>query len=207
MPAATAARGSANGPGAGGREPGGLREQRHGEHRGHDDEVLEQEHGDGDPAVGRGRLAAVGQDLEHDRRARHRHEHPREHRLRQRAEIPPRGRGHQERGAGDLRQADPGHGREHHEQPRQGELEAHGEQEHDDADLGEHLDDVQVGHEREAVGPHEHAGHEQADDARHAEPAEGEHDRRRDREHDDEVGEHHGRDRGAHVGGVNDAPR
>ena len=123
-------------------------EQWHGEHRGDDDEILQEEHGDGESTVRGGGLAAVGEELEHNRRARHRHQYAGEYRLRQRAEIPPRGHRYQRRGADDLRQAHPGHRRQHDDQPRERELKSHREQQHDDADLGERLDDVQVGDER-----------------------------------------------------------
>jgi hypothetical protein len=54
--------------------PAGLAEDGHEQHHRDDREVLEEQHGDRDPPVVCGHLAAIGEDLQHDRRGRQRHQ-------------------------------------------------------------------------------------------------------------------------------------
>ena len=141
----------------------------------------------------RGGLTAVGQQLENDRGTRHGDQQTGEDRLRKRAEIPPTRDHDDHRRADDLWQTDSRHQRQHDEQSRHRKLEPDGEQQHDDTDLGQQFHALDVGNERQPIGPHEDAGDKQPDDAGHAGLTEDEDDRSSDGKHDKEVGEKHGR--------------
>ena len=85
---------------------------------------------------------------------------------RQADEDAERGAGHQE-----LRRPEPEDGAPHQPDALRAQLEADEEQKHQDAELGDFLDDVDIRHEAEPGGPDQRAGDEIAKDRAEAEPA------------------------------------
>jgi len=77
----------------------------------------------------------------------------------------------------------------HAAQLLQRELDADGEQQQDDAHLGERFHGVRVAHEPKAVGAHEQTGDDEPGKGGQAQAVEDQHDHHRDRENDRQVGE------------------
>ena len=71
--------------------------------------------------------------------------------------------------------------------PGQGELDPDGEQQQDDADLGEGLDGVHVPHQPQRVGAEQQPRDNEAGEGREAEPVEHQDHQHRNREDDGEI--------------------
>ena len=166
-------------------------QRRHEQDHRHDAQVLEQQHADDELAVRGVDLAPLGQALEHDRRARQRDEKADEERL-WRAGAP-RGCNGRRRGRGqpDL---DPAANRQDLPQPAkfaEGELEPDGEEEQDDADLGEVANLLCVADPAEPRRPQRRASDDEAGDGGQVDAAEDQHDGHRRGEDDDQVAQEH----------------
>ena len=163
------------------------REKGHEQHDRHDTEVLEDQDSRRQAPVWRVDLAAVGQQLQDDRGAREGDEEPQEH-----GHLPARDQHQaQQRGRG---RGEPHLENPHaHDLPRhlaeagQGELDPDGEQQQDDADLGEGLDGVHVPHQPQRVGAEQQPRDNEAGEGREAEPVEHQDHQHRNREDDGEI--------------------
>ena len=152
----------------------GLPQHRHRQHHGHGDDVLEQQRAHREPAVKSRQLVAVAEDLEHDGGAAEGGEQAEE-------EAEARGipevdahRGHHEDGEADLQEAARDDQRLYRQEPLEGEFQADGEEQQHDADLRQDLQLVSVADDAEAVGPHDDAHRQKADDRRQPQLVEGE---------------------------------
>ena len=174
------------------------REQRHQRDQRDRREVLEQQHGEGEPAVPRGELAFL---LEHLQRERGRGERQRqadEQGLRQAEPERHAERGEHQRGGDKLRRPEPEDRRAHGPKPDRAQLEPDHEQQHHHAELAElqhRADIVQRVKRAEHMRPDDDAGGEIAEHgARTQGAAERRSDRRRGKKHShlNELRRHHG---------------
>ena len=136
-------------------------------------------------------LAALGQTLEHDGRARECDQEPEEQRLRRPGAPCGRDPGRRCDGQPDLK---PAADAQHPAQPAQlteRELEADGEQEEDYADFGKAADLLDVLDPAESRRPQRRPGDDEAGDGGQLDAAEDQHDGQRRREDDDQVAERH----------------
>ena len=137
---------------------------RHREQKRHDAQVLEQQDPDRELAVRRVDLAALRQERDHERRARHRDERA-EHRRGARLRTE-RGRDRSDRAERDrdLETARDHRGPPHPPQPVERQLEADLEQQEYDAELGERLDARGIVDPAQSTGPEERPHHEESRD-------------------------------------------
>ncbi len=148
---------------------------------GHDREVLEQQHAEGEAAVRAVELVLLGELAQHDRGRGHRDRAAEQDRDRQREPDRPADRGDGGRRAADLQAAEREHLAAHRDQPRQRELEPEREQQEHDAELGERLGGFRGRHPAERVGADDHADDQEGEDHRQAQAAQ---------PHDDREGRH-----------------
>ncbi len=136
-------------------------EQGHDQHHRDDAQILEDQRADDEAAVRGVELAALGERAQHDGRAREREDEAVEDGA---AEgLPERQRHARRRRGGEahLQRAAERDLAEDVAQPGERELEADGEQQQHDADLGQHLDCVHRRRQPESEGPEQRAGRQQ----------------------------------------------
>ncbi len=156
----------------------------------HDDcEVLQEQDADAQPPVGSRQLVALGEPLEDDCRAGERDEQADEDGERHRCPRRRRRERDDQGGARHLQQ--PGGKDRPPDLPhrRQRKIEANGEEQQDDAELGEHLDVFRVADHAGPGGSGHHAGEHQRDDRGDAQPREQHDQREANRVGDEEVRE------------------
>ena len=147
------------------RQQGGplLVQQRHQDQQRHDDQILEQQDGEGHGAVGCGPLAALGQQLEDERGRRQGEARPDDD-----CRVdgnPERQRDPEDDGAGerDLRRAQAEYVIPELLEPPERQFKADGEQQKHHAELGQRPGALGIADEAEAVGADENAGRQVAD--------------------------------------------
>ena len=150
-----------------------LRRRKHAREReeGHDREVLEQQHAEGEPPVRAVELVLLGELAQHDRGRGHRHGAAEQDRDRQREADRPADRRDDRGRAADLQAAEREHLAAHRDQARQRELEAEREQQEHDAELGERLGRFRGRHPAERMGTDDHADDQEGEDQREAQAA------------------------------------
>ena len=129
-----------------------CREQRQNEQRGHDREVLEQQHGERAAAVACVEFAALGQHLQDQRGRRQRQREADDERGRPRLTEQPCRAGDRKRGQQYLCGSHAEHGMSHDPEARRLQLEPDHEQQQHDAELGEMQDVLDVVEEGQAPG-------------------------------------------------------
>ena len=164
-------------------------EDRHREQERHDAEVLEQQDPDRELAVRRVDLAALREQPDHERRARHRHERADHERAAPGRAEPDRRGGHERERDRHLEAA-----RRERDAPEprsavDRQLEADLEQQEDDAELGEVPHALRIGDEPESARPDQRADREEARDRRQPQPLEERDPGRREREDEQQLDE------------------
>ncbi|KAF5034337.1 hypothetical protein DSECCO2_597250 [anaerobic digester metagenome] len=164
-------------------------QQGHEEHHGHHGNVLEDEHAQGDAAVGRAQLGLLGQELQHDGRARQGGQEADEHGLAQ-----PHPEGHEGQLEDGDGQQDLGRAADEDRLPEplqflQGQLHADDEQQQDDPDLSEDLDLVLRAHKAQPERPGQDARQQKADDRGNLEAVAGDDDGAGQAEDHDHIGQ------------------
>ncbi len=136
--------------------------------RQHREQILDDEPADGDVSGRRMKLAMIGKHADKHDRARDRQRHAEDDARGPAPSEPARDDGAEQGGHGALRDRARNGDAPHRQQLFDMKLQADAEHEEDDADFGQLLGDVAVGHKAGRVRTHERAGQQVADDGREA---------------------------------------
>jgi hypothetical protein len=162
-------------------------ERQHADQERADRQILDQQHREGRAPEAGGEIAALGQHLQDDRGRGQRQPGPDHHRRRPAQTGQERGQGDRHRGHDDLRRAEPEGPPAHQPDALEGQLEADGEQQEHDPQLGQGAGPLQIADQAQAGRPDHRAGDQIAEHRAELQALEQEHRDHRRREDDDDL--------------------